>query len=465
MRNLLLTLLFLLSSCEIPIIFNPNPPFPIDTTVVDTTHNDTVLVDTINLEGYFVATNGLDSNIGSKEHPWKSLQYAFNKLTPGDILYIRKGTYLAIPTIGYGDLGETECAIYIENKNGNSSSRYTVSNYPGEYPVIDCSTLTNSGIGRAGIILSNCSYWNIKGITVKNARQISGKGGHGIELVSGHHNTIENCTAHSNGGPGFHLRMPSGDETVFLNCDSYNNYDQDTGGGDADGFDVGFCLDNRIIRLIGCRAWDNSDDGFDMYQMSGFSGIYYIVNCWAWGHGWSGSNHSIATGDGNGFKPGTEASSSTTKRYFYSCIGVGNRVDGFNQNGALCKQVYYNCIAYANNKFGFEFYEANQYNILQNNVSFGNGDDDIYYNGSTQINSHNSWNTNMPAASISDYINTDKSQLERERQADGSLPQMSFLHLTTSSALIGAGIGINGFTFDGDGNKWKSSPSIGPFQY
>lgn len=41
----------------------------------------------------YVAPNGNDSNPGTLEQPWKTIDYAFKRLNPGDVLYMRDGTY------------------------------------------------------------------------------------------------------------------------------------------------------------------------------------------------------------------------------------------------------------------------------------------------------------------------------------------------------------------------------------
>jgi len=71
---------------------------------------------------YYVATNGSDSNSGSKTRPWKSVYAAINKMTRGGILYVRGGTY------SYS--GEN-----IIGARRTSTTRVTVTNYPGETPV------------------------------------------------------------------------------------------------------------------------------------------------------------------------------------------------------------------------------------------------------------------------------------------------------------------------------------------
>ncbi|MGB2866933.1 MAG: hypothetical protein WBD36_00655, partial [Bacteroidota bacterium] len=42
---------------------------------------------------YYVATSGLDTNDGSKDHPWFSVKYAMTKLASNDTLFVRGGVY------------------------------------------------------------------------------------------------------------------------------------------------------------------------------------------------------------------------------------------------------------------------------------------------------------------------------------------------------------------------------------
>ncbi|HEU0150091.1 MAG TPA: hypothetical protein VFR21_24835 [Bradyrhizobium sp.] len=43
---------------------------------------------------YYVAANGKDSNSGTINSPWKSIQYAANRVQAGDTVNIRGGTYV-----------------------------------------------------------------------------------------------------------------------------------------------------------------------------------------------------------------------------------------------------------------------------------------------------------------------------------------------------------------------------------
>jgi hypothetical protein len=70
---------------------------------------------------YYVDPNGSDSNSGSIESPWKSINFGQGKLKPGDTLYVRGGTYN----------GQAEITV-----NGREDAPITIAAYPGETPVL-----------------------------------------------------------------------------------------------------------------------------------------------------------------------------------------------------------------------------------------------------------------------------------------------------------------------------------------
>ncbi len=413
---------------------------------------------------YVAATGGSDSNAGTISNPWATIDYGVNHIAAGNILYVRGGTYT--PT-GYVSNGN-QCAVAVSGKNGTSVNYYQVYAYPGETPIMDCTNLTSTSYNRIGIGIFGSSYWHIKGIEVKNCNQLSTGshwGGQGVYIESSNHINIEQCNSHNNGGPGMGVRVPSGDECNFLNCDSHDNYNPyGSQGDDADGFDVGFCSNDYVIRLTGCRSWNNSSDGFDMFQEQGYSGIYILTNCWAWHQGYALDETTPVGGGGNGFKFGADPQNYTgvTKRTAINCVSYNNRMVGFSQQSADVKMILYHNVSYLNGIQGYEFQYFACADILKNNISFNNGSNDIFQT-STQTADHNSWNGHT--VTKDDFTSISSSSLTASRQADGSLPVIGFLHLASTSGLIGTGVAITGQTLDGDKQLWNSPPSIGAFEY
>ncbi len=71
---------------------------------------------------YVDPARGDDTNNGSVENPWKTMQHGVQRLEPGDTLYLRGGIY-----------SET---VYL-TRSGTIESPITISAYPGELPVLD----------------------------------------------------------------------------------------------------------------------------------------------------------------------------------------------------------------------------------------------------------------------------------------------------------------------------------------
>src|SRR5437867_2375289 len=47
---------------------------------------------------HYVSPSGNDRDDGSLAHPWRTLQFAFDRLKSGDTLFVRGGTYFEHPT-------------------------------------------------------------------------------------------------------------------------------------------------------------------------------------------------------------------------------------------------------------------------------------------------------------------------------------------------------------------------------
>ena len=76
----------------------------------------------------------------------------------------------------------------------------------------------------------------------------------------GSHNTFNNCAFYDNRNTGLEINK-GGSYTTIINCDSYYNYDPKKFGGMADGFAPKQTQGPGNV-FLGCRAWENSDDGF-----------------------------------------------------------------------------------------------------------------------------------------------------------------------------------------------------------
>jgi hypothetical protein len=389
----------------------------------------------------FVAVTGNDNDPGTFEHPWATWQKAFSMAEPGDTVYIRGGIY-------YADAGD-EYGVFISGKKGTHRNPVCIFNYPGERPVLDCSTIT-SARANVGIMFDRCTYYHLKGLTVTGISQHAWDiGSCGFEFDNGGTYEVENCNAHNNEGSGF--QGYNVDSIYLINCDSYNNYDLATtgySGGQADGFVFCYTARTSFTCFKGCRSWYNSDDGFDCWENEG---IVVFDNCWAF-------NNGRGEGDGSGFKLGQtiEQPQEVPQRILTNCLAFKNRFIGFNQNDGNTGMIFYNNFAYDNDGIGYDIGQFTNEMIVRNNISYKNGSTDYF--SPLAINDHNSWNpsTNIVVTDL-DFMSIDSTGVSGKRQSNGDLPVLSFLRLAEGSDLINAGINI-GLPFAG------TAPDLGPYE-
>jgi hypothetical protein len=382
---------------------------------------------------YFVAVDGNDINSGTIDHPFKTIPKAAGLAIAGDTINLRGGTHDYNSTI-------------LISKSGDANNLITVQNYQDE-PVILDFTKQPDAKDNKGIAL-NGNYWHLKGFTIQYA------GDAGLNVL-GAHNTLERLVTRMNANVG--LRLSAGASyNLVLNCDSYLNYDAGKNGEDADGFgargstNCTSCLGpGNVFR--GCRAWSNSDDGFDLWWANN---SVRLEDCWAFRNGENIWNDPNFRGDGNGFKLGQGGGEHIVVR----CIAYKHQHNGFDLNRSKTDATgvaVYNCTGVNNmdNNFKFSNPTTGAIHILRNNISYS-GPATI---GTLIDNSYNSWNSGF-TVSVADFASLDPNGLDGPRGPDGSLPKLKFLHLAPASSLINAGIKV-GQPFDGN------APDLGAFEY
>ena len=355
---------------------------------------------------------------------------ALSKVQPGDNIFMNGGTYLMNAKINIIISGTLDKPINLIVKDGQSR------------PKLDFSAMPENSANQ-GIVLS-ANYWNIKGIDVFKA------GDNGMQ-VKGSNNTIEFCTFSECSDTGLQIDNGASNNTI-LNCDSYFNADSTIE--NADGF---ACKLNAGTgnKFIGCRAWQNLDDGWDGYLRGADNITTTYQNCWAIKNGYL-KNGTKGNGDGNGFKTGGSDDKLLKHNATYTnCIATANVYDGFDHNSNRGEVVIYNCSSYSNG-INYSFSNTNPLAKLtiKNSNTFG-----AYgsANGTVVDVTNNSWQNGI-VVSLADFKSIDYTELLAPRKADGSLPDVNFFHLNASSKLIDKGINI-GLPFNG------VAPDLGAFEY
>lgn len=372
-------------------------------------------------------------NSGTIESPFLTIGKGINSMSAGDTVFIRGGVFALSATISI-------------SKVGTDTSRFYLFAYPGERPILDFTSQTASD----GIKL-NGKYCHVFGIDVKNSA-------HNGIAVNGSYNIIENCRVFENRNTGLQLGSGASNNKI-INCDSFYNYDAPSGGGNADGFapklDVG-----TGNYFYGCRSWQNSDDGWDGYLRPTDNVTTTLEHCWTFMNGYLKDGTPIITGNGNGFKMGGgDTSNKDSLRHnmiLKNCISFDNRVKGYDQNNNRGSMTVLNCTGYRNGAENYKisaFIRASESLTVKNCLELGNKVSIASY----AVLQTNSWMVPFTVAE-SDFISLDTAGVRGPRKADGSLPDINFLHLAPGSKLINAGTDI-GLPFKG------SAPDIGAFEF
>jgi hypothetical protein len=436
----------------------------------------------------YVSTTGNDANSGSIDAPYADIQKAVDAATPGDIIYVRGGTYKPAKRIKI-------------DKAGTADARISLFGYPGEQAIIDGSAMTPANTSE--FKMSRCiyvnhfgNYWHFKNLELCNALD------NGMKL-EGSYNIVESCQFHDNNDTGLQIGMYKDfdyEETksfpisgqpqynpnytycrynVIINCDSWYNYDSKAfsgsdDGGDADGF-AAKLFPGPGTEFIGCRAWMNSDDNWDLYM------VYHpilIEGCWSWKAGYK-PNGSEGV-NGNGFKLGGGGSSGGAA--FSQSVGahvVRNNVafdclhKGFDQNNAQEGMYLFNNLS-VHNEYNYRFPTVFDYGgmYMRNNIGFNatKENHEFLSEGKTGAQvpntDYNSWTTldgcspykESTKVSVNgknvnvytkDYTSEFKSLssdlFKAARQADGSLPENDFAKLKDGSVMIDKGQAITNF--------------------
>jgi len=127
----------------------------------------------VSAKEYYVSTAGNDQNPGTLSNPFRTINKGVSILKPGDILYVRTGTYVE--------------EIY-NGQSGTEKSPITIMAYPGESPIIDGEKrLPASTLGSLVMIEGNYVY--LSGFEVRNSNGMA-------VVLLGHHDKASKIKAH-----------------------------------------------------------------------------------------------------------------------------------------------------------------------------------------------------------------------------------------------------------------------------
>jgi len=461
---------------------------------------------------YYVATDGSDDNAGSLAKPFATLNKANAVVHAGDTVWVRGGIYDLHDTVFYARYKMT-AGILLTSSGESDDNRIHYLAYPGERPIFDGANLpvgigtdhsdgTPAGTMYTSPIVISAKFLHLKGFEVRNTPMVHNSNS-GVFIHASKHIFLEQMESHHNAGPGFFANdgAANGGGHIFLNCDAHDNYDPTGWQGDgenADGFGAHYQKPGQgdTTKFIGCRAWWNSDDGFDFINQE-FPVV--LENCYAMGNGYSDYGRGDPkNGNGYGIKMGQSTLGGGRHTIKY-CVAWKNKASGFYANYTGVGSYWYNNTSYQNGDRSFNMAstlfdgEGNRIadvaaltgdsaHIMKNNIAFPNklsqietcwekiSSQNIDHYVDCPAGENNTWNLKLDLTE-DDFVSLDDpsmtvtgkdlsaiSGMLGPRKDDGSLPDVGFLKLKAGSRAIDKGEDI-GFPFAGN------APDLGAFEY
>ncbi len=423
---------------------------------------------------WYVAPDGADTNSGSINSPFATIRRAQTAAASGDTVYLRGGTYF----LDNSHLSATNSAWAIVNNMTKGGLSYLA--YPGDpRPVFNFSNVKPAGYRVTAFLIAssanNCVFkgFDVVGVQVTvKAGEASNTQSECFRVTGGSNNRFEQLAMRDGMGIGWYLT--SGASNLVLNCDAYNNRGLDSlSMGNIDGFGAHpNSTSGRGNVFRGCRAWFNSDDGFDL--ISAFAAVT-IENCWSFYNGYF-TNFASSGGDGHGFKAGGYGVSGGSyptpipRHVTRFCVAVRNRVSGFYANHHLGGLDWINNTAFQNNvNFNMlcstnntsSSYDVPGFNhLMKNNLGFRarSGTEVSNLGPATTNDIAFNYFTLPITVSSNGFMSLDESLLTAPRRPNGDLPYIACLQLVGSSPMRDAGTNM-GFAFV------AAAPDLGAFEY
>ena len=413
------------------------------------------IVISISAKSIYIAPGGNDSAAGTIDAPLATLPAAYKKVVSGDAVYFRGGTY-KVTDEQVMKYKSPYAYVFALEKAGTASKRTCFMGYPGERPVFDFSALNLNVEHRFAAFYLGADYLHLRNFDIIGV-PVRIKGHTQSECVSarkGSYCIVENLSMHDNMAIGYY--QTAGSHNLVLNCDAYNNYDaysEGQYGGNVDGFGCHVSKSSEVGNVFrNCRAWRNSDDGFDLIN------CYMPVeidHCFAFFNGYQptidpkDTTEFKSAGDGNGIKGGGFGMSDTKQitfpngcpqHYIHHCLAYRNKSNGIYSNHHLGGNRWEYNTSGMNQRHNYsmvnrkgtattENVDVDGYeHILIGNVSWkGNRGDVTALNTEKCTLANNSFGPDAFMVADVDFVTVSPASFFTSRDAEGNLPEILFL--------------------------------------
>lgn len=283
---------------------------------------------------YFVSTYGRDTEAGSMEHPFATLRRAQEAARPGDTVWLRGGTY----TLREEQIARRHkiwASVILLDRSGEPGRPIRYAAYGGERVIFDFSAVKPHGF-RVSAVHTTGSWLHLEGFEITGVQVTLT--GHTQSICvenAGSHNRFERLVMREGMAIGYYSTR--GANNLVIHCDAFRNDDpvsEGGRGGNVDGFGCHPARGGTNNVFRGCRAWLNSDDGYDC--INAHEPVVFEA-CWAF---WNGFSHDfVKRADGNGFKAGGYGSTPAARlprpiprHAVLRCLAYGNKAAGFYAN-------------------------------------------------------------------------------------------------------------------------------------
>ena len=396
-----------------------------------------------NATTYYVATTGNDSNPGTEHSPFRNINHGVTKLSAGDTLYVKSGTY-------------TDSILTWKTKipNGTSwNNPVTVSAMPGETVTIN----PPEGLAFFWVKDGQAKYLIINGFIVDGKR----KAIHGFKFSdNARYIRVTNTEVKNTTESAILVTVNSGTATTSMPVNTYHEFiNMNVHDNGSSGFDHGFYVSTSYNLFENVEVHHNSGFGIHLY-MSKLDTVHNntvrhssahnngTLRDWACGVLLSSGKDNVAYSNIAYKNPiGFCSLYRSTNAQFYNNIAYENTIAGVHVGDTTnVESRVYNNTTYKNGKFGVFVGDGAKNSEVQNNIGFENDATEIYLEPSGQT-----------GTTVSHNLTEDPKFMNASMQD---------FHLKEGSSAIDGGLLINHITtdYDGDERSKGSAPDIGAYE-